>query len=237
MTAVILQSPSPNRNARAAGKTIRYVVLHYTGMPEPDESRAWLCESKSEVSAHFLIERSGRIWQLVTEAERAWHAGVSSWQGETDMNSVSVGIELVNRGHQWGYQEFPAPQISACAELVQDIMRRHNIPERNILGHSDIAPQRKEDPGELFPWQELARQGIGFWPEEKTEENATPLSLTDARVLLRTIGYDCALDGEYDMLLRRVLLAFQRHWLPRHLSGLADAKTTARLRAVAALKF
>lgn len=235
MTAVILQSPSPNHNARTAGKTIRYVILHYTGMPEPDGSRTWLCDPKSEVSAHYLIERTGQIWQLVAEAERAWHAGVSSWQGETDMNSVSIGIELVNRGHQWGYQEFPAPQIAACAQLVQGIMQRHSIAPRSILGHSDIAPQRKEDPGELFPWRELAQQGVGHWPEETVEQNPPPLSLTDARVLLRRIGYDCPLDGEYDQPLRRVLLAFQRHWLPRHLSGLADAKTATRLRAVAEL--
>ncbi len=236
MTAVILQSPSPNRNARAAGKSIRYVILHYTGMPEPDASRAWLCDPKSEVSAHYLIERTGQTWQLVAETDRAWHAGVSFWQGETDMNSVSVGIELVNRGHQWGYQDFPAAQIAACAELVRGIMQRHTIPPRNILGHSDIAPQRKEDPGELFPWQELAKQGIGFWPEEnaKANANAPTLSLTDARALLRRVGYDCPQDGEYDMTLRRVLLAFQRHWLPHHLSGLADTKTTTRLRSVAA---
>lgn len=234
MNAVILQSPSPNYNARASGKTIRHIILHYTGMPEPDMSRAQLCDPKSEVSAHYLIERTGQIWQLVPESERAWHAGISYWQGETDMNSVSVGIELVNRGHQWGYQEFPSGQITACVELVRGIMERHAIPPRHILAHSDIAPQRKEDPGELFPWQELAQQGIGFWPKDHTEVNNTPpLSLTEARALLRRIGYDCSQDGEYDMPLRRVLLAFQRHWLPHHLSGLADTKTATRLRAVA----
>ncbi len=232
MSLTLLQSPSPNFNDRVGGVSPRYIMLHYTGMPEPDSARARLCDPAAEVSAHYLIERDGKTWQLVAENDRAWHAGKGCWQGEADMNSASIGIELVNRGHQWGYQPFPAAQIAACRALVLDIMKRRSIRGHNVIGHSDSAPQRKEDPGEFFPWEQLARDGIGFWPDRPSAE-VPVMDYSTARRLLRQIGYDCAADGEYDLPLRRVLLAFQRHWLPHHLSGLADSRTAQALQTVA----
>lgn len=228
--------PSPNFNSRAAGKTINSVILHYTGLPNAAIARTRLCDGAAErkVSAHYLIEEQGKIWQLVDEAQRAWHAGTGSWRGETDMNSVSIGIELVNPGHEWGYRPFPTPQIASCIDLLKDIMERHNLPAAAVIGHSDMAPLRKEDPGELFPWAELAKHGIGLWPATLPSVTS-PLPLSEVRTLLRQIGYDCPPDGDYDPTLRRILLAFQRHWHPTNLSGLADSGTTARLLAVAAL--
>jgi len=228
------QAPSPNFNDRAVGSRLAYVVLHYTGMRDAASALARLCEPTAQVSAHYLIERDGKIWQLVPDTKRAWHAGVSSWLGETDMNSASLGIELVNRGHQLGYENFPPAQIKACITLLQSLLKQHNIPPHNILAHSDIAPQRKEDPGELFPWQELAQQGLGLWPT--AIQNTAPLAPTAARQLLQQIGYDCAPSGDYDPALRNTLLAFQRHWLPHNLSGLADASTSAMLQAVLAAR-
>lgn len=232
MSLHLLQSPSPNYDARKDGKKPTLIILHYTGMPEADAARQRLCDAASKVSAHYLIERGGQIWQLVAESERAWHAGVGAWQAETDINSASIGIELVNRGHQWGYQTFPDQQIDASIELLNELQQRHQIPAGNILGHSDIAPQRKEDPGEFFPWQRLAVVGLGLWPAAINADDRL-MDYAEARRLLGRIGYDCAATGEYDLPLRRVLLAFQRHWLPHHLSGLADKPTAAMLQAVA----
>jgi N-acetylmuramoyl-L-alanine amidase len=233
MIPTILQTSSPNFNARANGKSINLIILHYTGMPEADAARARLCDPTSQVSAHYIIERDGKIWQLVAESERAWHSGVSYWQNETDINSTSIGIELVNRGHQFGYQTFPPVQITSCVSLVQNIMQRHAIAPWGVLAHSDVAPQRKEDPGELFPWQDCAPHGVGFWPQAIPSAIQDPMPLAEIRTMLRAIGYECPLEGEYDLPLRRVLLAFQRHWLPHHLSGLADAPTSTMLHAVA----
>lgn len=232
MSLHLLQSPSPNYDARKDGKKPTLVILHYTGMTEADEARQRLCDAASKVSAHYLIERGGQIWQLVAESERAWHAGVGAWQAEMDINSASIGIEMVNRGHQWGYQTFPDQQIEAAIELLRDLQQRHQIPAGNILGHSDVAPQRKEDPGEYFPWQKLATASLGLWPTTVISDDRH-MDYGEARRLLRAIGYDCVATGEYDLPLRRVLLAFQRHWLPHHLSGLADKPTASLLLAVA----
>ena len=235
MSLFVIPSPSPSHNERAPGKTPRYVILHYTGMPEGEGARERLCDPAAEVSAHYLIERNGQIWQLVPEERRAWHAGIASWQGEQDMNSLSIGVELANRGHRHGYQPYPTEQIDACIALLHEICARHpGIAPQNLLAPSDIAPQRKEDPGELFPWQILAAQGLGLWPDTLSPAPSEPMAYTEARALLRRIGYDCPAEGEYDPGLRRILLAFQRHWLPAHLSGLADARTVPVLQAVAA---
>lgn len=228
----LLQAPSPNFDTRKGGKKPTLIILHYTGMPDDADARQRLTDPASKVSAHYVVERGGQAWQLVAESERAWHAGVGAWGEETDINSASIGIELVNRGHQWGYQTFPQAQIDAVIALLRAIQKRHAIPAPNILGHSDIAPQRKEDPGEFFPWPTLAQAGLGLWPAPAAADDR-PMDYGTARRLLRCIGYDCALAGEYDLPLRRVLLAFQRHWLPHHLSGLADKQTAAMLQAVA----
>jgi N-acetylmuramoyl-L-alanine amidase len=227
---------SPNYNARAAGKDIDCVILHYTNLPDAVTALAMLIDDRADrpVSAHYLIDLDGRILQLVDDEHRAWHAGVSYWQGETDMNSRSIGIELVNRGHQGGYHAFPAAQLEALKHLLGELKTRHAIPAARFLAHSDIAPERKEDPGELFPWQDFAQLGFGLWPETCPEVEKI-LEMDVIRGLLRRIGYACAATGGYDPALRRVLLAFQRHWAPDTLSGLTDALTASRLQAVAAM--
>lgn len=156
--------PSPNFGPRRASP-LDMIIIHYTGMQTAQDALDRLCDPEAEVSSHYMIDEAGQIFCLVEEAQRAWHAGVSEWQGRTDINSHSIGIELVNPGHEFGYQPFPEPQIQALVELCHDIFSRHDIKPEYILGHEDVAPGRKKDPGELFPWKELAlHNGIGVWP-------------------------------------------------------------------------
>lgn len=231
----ITKRASPNRDTRPPGAKIAHVILHYTGMLTGGMALRRLCDPKAKVSAHYLIARNGAITQLVEESMRAWHAGQSYWRGAVGLNDTSIGVELVNRGHEWGYQQYPARQIEACAVLVRDIMRRHNIPPQNILGHSDIAPARKTDPGEYFPWRELARQGVGVWIDDVPDSpESAPINGVEVREFLRRIGYDCPPDCG-DETLRQCLLAFQRHWYQDNLTGVADAGTVARLRVYARL--
>lgn len=213
---------SPNHGARAAGKPIDMLVLHYTGMPSASEALDRLCHPSAEVSAHWLVEEDGTVWRLVDEGRRAWHAGRSFWAGETDINSASIGIELVNPGHEWGYRSFPVPQLDALEELIRGILARHPIPPRRILGHSDVAPQRKLDPGELFPWERLAAAGIGLWPAPAGTSSAAP------ETLLGSIGY------ELEAPISAVIAAFQRHWRPQRCDGVPDDETRRWLAAVAA---
>lgn len=149
---------SPNYNERKDGKKPSIIVIHYTGMKTAEAALERLCEPAAEVSAHYLIEENGCVHDLVPEEKRAWHAGVSNWEGETDINSVSIGIELENPGHEFGYRPFPKEQMQSLAKLCKSIMVRHDI--KTILGHSDVAPERKQDPGELFDWQWLAKNGV-----------------------------------------------------------------------------
>jgi N-acetylmuramoyl-L-alanine amidase len=218
--------PSPNFGPRPAGKPIDILLLHYTGMPSAQVALDRLCDPAAEVSCHWLIEEDGSVWQLVEEQHRAWHAGLSCWAGYTDVNSRSIGIELVNPGHEFGYRPFPEPQMQALAALARDIIARHPIPPHRILGHSDVAPERKTDPGELFDWAWMARHGLGIWPGDATAQPST-----DPAGDLRRIGY--RVDGEVPG--PAVITAFQRHFLPNHLSGMADGPTLARIGAVAAL--
>ena len=160
----IILSPSPNHNERPAGKAIDILLIHYTGMRDGDAALQRLRDPAAKVSSHYLIEEDGRIHRLVDESRRAWHAGVGYWAGERDINAVSIGIELVNPGHDNGYRAFPQPQMAALIELGKAILARHPIPPSRVLGHSDIAPTRKIDPGELFDWKALAAAGIGLWP-------------------------------------------------------------------------
>lgn len=219
---IVIDHPSPNFGPRAAG-AIDMLVLHYTGMPDADAALDRLCDPKASVSAHYLIDEDGRVHALVAEAMRAWHAGVASWRGETDINSRSIGIELVNPGHEFGYRAFPPVQIAALVELAGAILARHPIAPRNVVGHSDVAPTRKEDPGELFPWQDLAEShGIGLWP------CGEPCALPPEHVLLAglaQIGYDVT---EPEAAVR----AFQRHFRPWGVDGRADAETVGRLRSL-----
>jgi len=217
--------PSPNHNARSVPVTM--LVLHYTGMKTAAEAIDRLCDPAAKVSAHYVVEEDGTVWQLVEESERAWHAGESFWQGTRDVNGASVGIEIVNPGHDWGYRPFPEPQMAAVETLARGILARHPIAPDRVVGHSDIAPRRKQDPGELFDWPRLARAGIGFWPEKIGP--AAALGLGEAQGLLRQIGYEVPDDAA----MRLVLTAFQRRFRPSRCDGVLDGETAACLAAVA----
>ncbi|NDE90521.1 MAG: N-acetylmuramoyl-L-alanine amidase [Alphaproteobacteria bacterium] len=219
---------SPNFDARTGCTAPSLVVLHYTGMKDGAAALARLCDREEKVSAHYVVEEDGRIFALVDETMRAWHAGKSFWRGISDVNSHSIGIEIVNPGHEHGYRTFPDVQMHAVLELCQQIKTRYELPSNAFIGHSDIAPQRKEDPGELFDWKMLAQHGIGIWPDTKTQD-AQPLSSAETQKLLEHIGYDCSGD------LALVITAFQRHYVPHNLSGVVDKETARILRAVIAV--
>lgn len=215
--------PSPSFDERANGGPIDILLLHYTGMPTAAAALERLCTPEAKVSAHYLIDEGGRITRLVAEGKRAWHAGVSSWAGITDINSRSIGIELVNPGHEFGYRRFPADQIRALAALAGEIVTRHPIPARRVLGHSDVAPARKTDPGELFDWPYLAARGIGAWPE--TGLVVAPPDAANGPALLAAYGYDIA-------DLTAAIAAFQRHFRPDRIDGALDRETLTRLAAL-----
>lgn len=229
-------APSPNFGPRVAPPDM--IVLHYTGMIDGPAALARLTDPDAKVSAHYLVEEDGRIFALVPEERRAWHAGQSFWRGETDINGVSVGIEIVNPGHELGYRPFPAPQIAAVIDLLGDVRSRWTVPNARILGHSDVAPDRKTDPGELFPWRALADAGHGLWidpdpapgaPLGQGDEGLGVLALQSA---LSRLGYDCARTGRFDASLGVIVAAFQRHWRPEAVDGIADGDTRARLMAL-----
>ncbi len=232
----ITQAPSPNWDARTRPPDM--VVLHYTGMRTGAEALARLRDPAAKVSAHYLVEEDGRVFQLVPEARRAWHAGVSAWAGERDCNAVSIGVELVNPGHQWGYRAFPTLQIDALCALLDAVRTRWTVPDARILGHSDVAVGRKIDPGELFPWPELALRSHGLWAQpavapgavvELGEEGAAVWALQAG---LGRLGYALPPSGIYDAPTSEVVAAFQRHWRPSRVDGLADGETRARLMAL-----
>lgn len=218
------QVPSPNFDARKS--VIDMLVFHYTGRPDLKESLGWLTDPAKKVSAHYLIGEEGRIFQLVEEKNRAWHAGVSYWAGKKDINSCSIGIELQNPGHEFGYQEFPSSQIEALVSLSKEIIARHSIPRTRVLGHSDVAPTRKFDPGEKFPWEILAREGIGRWPG-KISKGGTP-DLVTFKTPLQDLGYEISEEGGVEKIIK----AFQRHWHPENVTGQPNAETYARLIAL-----
>lgn len=226
----IAQVPSPNFNHRADGSRIKFVILHYTGMPTAEEALKRMTDPSSEVSSHYMIDEDGSVTQLVAEDMRAWHSGKSFWQGERDINSHSIGIEIVNPGHAFGYRPFPDVQINALQDLLDDIMQRHSIQDAGVLGHSDVAPVRKQDPGELFPWEALAKDGIGVWPNLENMDKS-PAVDGEAMTLLQAIGYDLADESELDF----VVTAFQRHFRPSNVDGFIDPETIGVMRAVAAL--
>ena len=207
------------------------LLLHYTGMRSTETALDRLRDPVAEVSAHYLIDEDGMIFQLVAEARRAWHAGRATWAGESDINGRSIGVELVNPGHEFGYRGFPGPQMVALEGLCQGIVSRHPIPPHRVLGHSDVAPDRKEDPGELFDWARLARAGIGIWPRiEPVPDSFEAGPLEDLRRGLGRLGYGVAADGAMDAEFRAVILAFQRHWLPDDMTGVRDRKTAWRIK-------
>lgn len=233
MTEPILALRSPNYNARVSNIPLSLIVLHYTDMASGAEALDRMCAASAKVSAHYVIEENGALFQLVDDAHRAWHAGVSFWRGMTDINSASLGIELVNPGQSHGYRSFPAVQIATLKELLGRLVARHGLcPKQALVGHSDIAPDRKQDPGELFPWQELAQSGFGLWPRP-TDEDRQPLFLRQGQLFLRRIGYDCPTQGTLDPATESILRAFQRRYLPQAITGQWDTATAALAAAVA----
>jgi len=206
--------PSPNHDDRG-GAVIDMLVLHYTGMKNAGEALTRLCDASAKVSAHYTIDEDGTVYAHVPEARRAWHAGIACWAGATDINARSIGIELVNPGHEFGYRDFSEDQIAALITLCHSILMRHPIPSWRVLGHSDVAPARKDDPGELFPWAGLAKAGIGLWPQ-RVDSDPT----ADA---LSRYGYDPNVPRE------KLVTAFQRHFRPKKLDGQWDSECAGLL--------
>lgn len=227
---------SPNFGERRSGLVPSHLILHYTGMPDGGAAEDWLCNIRSEVSAHYVVHEEGRVVQLVPEEMRAWHAGRSCWRGIEDINSASIGIELVNPGHFFGYPDFPEAQIGALIALCKGIMRRWPIRPENVLAHSDVAPGRKIDPGEKFPWNLLHAAGIGHYvpPVPITADQEEPAAHTARQVQRMLADYGYALDqtGIFDARTRIVIEAFQRHFRPTRIDGRADRSTVETLRSL-----
>ena len=216
---------SPNFDNRNPNISLDFIVLHYTGMKDEKSALARLCDPASKVSAHYVIGEGGGVWQLVDESKRAWHAGISFWRGIRDMNSTSIGIELVNPGHEFGYRAFPEKQIDALIKLLRHLIRRHRMSAQTaLLAHSDISPARKQDPGELFPWQFLAKEGLGMWP--------CPCPKDFAETSKRKVSEPLDLIGYNTTDLPAALLAFQCRYCPKNMTGKADKETVAKMRAL-----
>jgi N-acetylmuramoyl-L-alanine amidase len=230
----LVDRPSPNHNERPAGadgepRPPDMIVLHYTGMRSGAEALERLCDPAAKVSAHFLIEEDGTCYRLVPAHRRAWHAGVACWAGETDVNGRSLGIELVNPGHEFGYRPFPEPQMAALLELLHVLKARHPVPRARVVGHSDVAPLRKEDPGELFDWPRLAAEGLAVaTPAPAPAEAKAAPDPSAARAHLAALGY-----GFLDEDLPAVLRAFQRRFRPAAVTGALDGETAGLLAALA----
>lgn len=219
----IIQHPSPNFDSRE-GQRVDMLVLHYTGMRSGAAALDRMCEAAAKVSAHYMVELDGTIYQLVDENNRAWHAGVSSWHAKTNINQRSIGIEIVNRGHEFGYTPFPRPQMQAVVALCKEILNRHEIPPGNVVGHSDVAPARKQDPGELFDWKLLADCGIGLFPSQAQIFQASYVSPS----ALFQYGYDT---NDFTS----TITAFQRHFRPKKITGIWDDECGKTLAALLAM--
>ncbi|MGZ8407129.1 MAG: peptidoglycan recognition protein family protein [Caulobacteraceae bacterium] len=226
-------APTPNFDARRSPPDM--IILHYTGMQTGEAALARLRDPEARVSAHYVVEEDGRIFRLAPEERRCWHAGKSWWQGETDCNGASIGVEIVNPGHEFGYRAFPEAQIAAVIALVADIRARWEVPNALIIGHSDVAPDRTEDPGELFPWKRLAEEGHGLWFEAEPAPGPA-LTVGDEGIGvfllqagLHRLGYEPKPSGTYDEETATVVRAFQRHWRQERVDGVADGETRARL--------
>ncbi len=237
---IVRDVPSPNFDARRGPPDM--LVLHYTAMQTAEAAIARLCDAEAKVSAHYVVDEDGSILKLVPEERRAWHAGRGVWLGETDCNAASIGIEIVNPGHEFGYRDFPEVQVDAVISLIADIRTRWTIPDNRIIAHSDLAPERKQDPGERFPWKRLAGAGHGLWFEPAQERIAAlgvPLKVGDEglgvivlRAGLHRLGYGLPPGGDYDEATRLTVEAFQRHWRPAQVDGVADGETRATLMGV-----
>lgn len=228
---------SPNFGPRQAGLRADMIVLHYTGMQFGASAEAWLCDPASEVSAHYLVHEDGHVVQMVRESDRAWHAGRSSWRGVTDINSCSIGIEIVNPGHNYGYVDFPPRQIARVIDLCRDLARRHAIVAERVLGHSDVAPGRKIDPGERFPWAQMFHAGVGHFVAPAPIAAGRFLTGGDRGKAVETLqsmlalyGYGVEISGVFDAATQTVVAAFQRHFRPERIDGVADRSTLDTLR-------
>jgi N-acetylmuramoyl-L-alanine amidase len=228
---------SPNHGARKGRAQPDMVLLHYTGLADAEAALKLLCTAQSGLSAHYVVLEDGTIVQCVVEARRAWHAGVSIWADDTDVNSCSVGIEIVNPGHELGYPDFTDPQIEAVIGLCRDVIGRHRIPGHRVLAHSDVAPSRKRDPGEKFPWHRLCERGVGHWvePAPVTDDGGAigpghrGAAVRKLQTALAAYGYGVAVSGAYDVLTTQVVTAFQRHFRPARIDGIADMSTVKTL--------
>ena len=219
---LVVSRSSPNFGERAAGTHIDILLMHYTGMETGAAAVQRLCDPAARVSSHYTVDEDGTIYQHVAEISRAFHAGISYWAGATDINSHSIGIEIVNPGHEFGYCPFPKAQIEAVIALSRDIFTRHSILPQRVIGHSDVAPARKQDPGELFPWQALANAGVGVWPEQGRRKLVGTFEEG-----LRRYGY--GMRPDVDVSLEAATLAFQRHFRPGLLNGIADEECESLL--------
>lgn len=234
--------PSPNHGERSGSRQPDMIVLHYTGMPDAESALALLCAAGSNVSAHYFVFEDGRIVQMVPESRRAWHAGKSEWAGETDINSCSIGIEIANPGHDHGYPDFSKRQIAAVTALCRSIQTRNTISPVRVLAHSDVAPARKQDPGEKFTWRTLYESGVGHWVKPSPIMNfgqiLEPGSRGDAVIALQKslleYGYGVGISGEYDSTTFEVVTAFQRHFRPERIDGIADPSTRSTLQELLA---
>jgi N-acetylmuramoyl-L-alanine amidase len=233
--------PSPNHGDRNNGRPVDMILLHYTGMPDVEGAIARLCTPGTEVSAHYIVLEDGRIVQSVPEAKRAWHAGISSWAGEDDINSCSIGVEIINRGHDWGYPDFPLRQIAAVIALCRGIMLRRQVPSHRVLAHSDVAPARKKDPGEKFPWHSLANSGVGHWVQpapivrgDTLKLGSTGEAVAGLQMALAKYGYAIPTHGKFDGPTMEGVTAFQRHFRPARVDGIADHSTISTLHALLA---
>lgn len=227
---------SPNFGPRRDGMKPDCLVLHYTGMESGEAAEAWLCAPESEVSSHYLVHEDGRVVQMVREGDRAWHAGRGSWKGLADVNSFSVGIEIVNPGPLAAFPAFPHAQIETVARLARDICARLSIAPERVLAHSDVAPGRKIDPGERFPWARLAELGVGHYVEPSpvgggrflaTGDRGEPVEALQS--MLSLYGYGLEINGLFDEQTRVAVEAFQRHFRPARVDGVADRSTIETL--------
>ncbi|MBB4229057.1 N-acetylmuramoyl-L-alanine amidase [Rhizobium mongolense] len=224
--------PSPNHGVRADGRKPDMIILHYTGMPTPESALDWLCREESEVSCHYFVHENGDVVQLVAEARRAWHAGKGSWHGEGDINSRSIGIEIANAGHPGGLPDFPKKQIAAVIELCRDCGKRWSIAPERVLAHSDVAPIRKVDPGEKFPWAELHHAGVGHWVDPAPITGGRFFQRGDCgqpvealQSMLSLYGYATEITGEFSERTAGDVEAFQRHFRQERVDGIADFST------------
>jgi N-acetylmuramoyl-L-alanine amidase len=235
--------PSPNHEARLGVVRPDILLLHYTGMKSTQAALERLCDPGPRVSSHYLVFEGGRILQLVPEARRAYHAGAGSWEGTDDVNSRSIGIEIGNQGHDFGCPQFPDAQVAAVIALCRDILARSSIAARRVLAHSDTAPDRKRDPGEAFPWRRLAEAGVGLWVEPEPITDGAALRAGDRgekvanlQRALADYGYGVAVNGSYDTMTEHVVTAFQRHFRPARVDGIADVSTVRTLEKLIATR-